>query len=216
MEKLVVLQVAVFLVVTGSLGGMFVYTDIYEDVQSKIVETICLSCAKLDTNLPVAFTFETANGKDHPEFVKDILKNKGPILIQYGEKACAACEDMIYNIIQPHFEIEFDKTISQDFDLDIHGLKFTYVYIYIDDPATPQEKIDSYDIYDLEHIKGFPMFSVITIEYDHSGKIKPYYASLYGKFEKNNDYDKMYETFADLIGTSMELFNGFSLEKTGE
>lgn len=207
MEKLIVAQVVVLLIVTGSLGGMFVYTDIYEDVQAKIVETICLSCAKLDTNLPVEFTFETANGKDNPDFIVDILKNKGPILIQYGEKACAACEDMIYNVIQPYFDIKFDKTISQDFDIDIDGLQFTYVYIYIDDPATSQERVDSYDVYDIEHIRGFPMFTVITIEYDHSGKIKPYFASLYGKFEKGNNYEKMYETFADLIGTSMELWD---------
>ena len=164
MEKLIVAQVVVLLIVTGSLGGMFAYTDIYDDVQAKIVETICLSCAKLDTNLPVAFTFETANGKDHPDFIVDILKNKGPILIQYGEKACAACEDMIYNLIQPRFDIKFDKTISQGFDIDIGGLKFTYVYIYIDDPATSQERVDSYDVYDIEYIRGFPMFTVITIE----------------------------------------------------
>ena len=146
MEKLIVIQVALFLVVSGSFGGMLIYTDIYEDVQSKIVETICLSCAKLDTNLPVKFTFETANGKEHPDFIVDILKNKGPILIQYGEKACAACEDMINNIIKPYFSLEFDKTISFDIDINIHGLNFTYVYIYIDDPATPQERIDSFDI----------------------------------------------------------------------
>jgi hypothetical protein len=197
MEKLIVAQIAVFLIFTGSFGGMFVYTDIYEDVQSKIVETICLSCAKLDTNLPVQFTFETANDKNHPDFIIDILKNKGPILIQYGEKACAACEDMIYNIIQPYFEIEFDKTISRDFDIDIHGLNFT----------TSQEKIDSYDIYDIEYIKGFPMFTIITIEYDHSGIIKPYFASLYGKFEKGNNYPKMTQTFTELIETSMELWD---------
>ena len=207
MEKLIVIQVALFLVVSGSFGGMLIYTDIYEDVQSKIVETICLSCAKLDTNLPVKFTFETANGKEHPDFIVDILKNKGPILIQYGEKACAACEDMINNIIKPYFSLEFDKTISFDIDINIHGLNFTYVYIYIDDPATPQERIDSFDVYDIEHIRGFPMFTVITIEYDHSGKIKPYYASLYGKFEKNNNYPKMTQTFTDLIETSMELWD---------
>ena len=206
MNKFLVIQVIVFLLIAGSLGGMLAYTDIYDDVQSGIVETICLSCAKLDTSLPVKFTFTTANGKPHPDFIIDILKDRGPILIQYGEKACAACEDMIDNVIKKYLEIEFDKTITRDFDIDIHGLNFTYVYIYIDDPATPQEKIDSYDVYDIEHIHGFPMFTVITIEYDHSGKIKPYYASLYGKFEKNNDYKKMWQTFFELIETSMELW----------
>ena len=100
MKKMLVIQVIVFLLIAGSLGSMLAFTDIYEDVQSGIVETICLSCAKLDTNLPVEFTFTTANGKQHPDFIIDILKTRGPILIQFGEKACAACEDMINNIMK--------------------------------------------------------------------------------------------------------------------
>lgn len=207
MNKLLVIQVIVFLLIMGSLGGMLAFTDIYDDVQSGIVETICLSCAKLDTSLPVEFTFTTANGKPHPDFIIDILKTRGPILIQYGEKACASCEDMINNIIKPYFNLEFDKTKSFDIDVNAHNLSFVYVYIYIDDEATPQERIDSYDIYDIEHIRGFPMFTVITIEYDHSGKIKPFFASLYGKFEPNDDYEKMTETFTDLIINSEELWN---------
>ena len=156
-----------------------------------------------------SFTFETANGLDHPDFILDILENKGPILILYGENACAACDDMIYNVIQPYFQIEFDKTISGDFDINSRGLNFTYVYIYIDDHATSQERIDSYDVYDIEHIKGFPMFVVITIGND-GGVIKPYYTTLYGKFEENNNYPKMAETFAELIGTSMEFYDEYS------
>ena len=207
MEKLVVVQIAVLIVISGSLGGMFVYTDIYEDVQSKIVETICLSCAKLDTNLPVRFTFETANGKDHPDFIVDILKNKGPILIQYGEKACAACDDMINNIIKPYFNLEFDKTITFNTEVNAHNLSFVYIYIYIDNPSTPQERLDSFDIYDIEHLQGFPMFTIITIEYDHSGEIKPFFTSLYGKFEPNDNYEKMTETFTNLLKNSEELWN---------
>lgn len=207
MKKMIVVQVTVFLLIMGSLGGMLAFTDIYDDVQSGIVETICLSCAKLDTNLPVEFTFTTANGKPHPDFIIDILKTRGPILIQYGEKACASCEDMINNIIKPYFNLEFDKTISFDIEVNAHNLSFVYVYIYIDDEATPQERIDSYDVYDIEHIRGFPMFTVITIEYDHSGKIKPFFASLYGKFEPNDNYEKMTQTFTDLIKNSEELWN---------
>lgn len=207
MNKMLVIQITAFLLIAGSLGGMLAFTNIYEDVQAKIVETICLSCAKLDTNLPVEFTFTTANGKPHPDYIIDILKNRGPILIQFGEKACASCEDMINHIIKPYFNLQFDKTISFDVDISIHGLNFTYVYIYIDDEATPQERIDSYDVYDVEHIRGFPMFTVITIEYDHSGIIKPFFASLYGKFEPNDNYEKMTETFTELIKNSEELRN---------
>jgi hypothetical protein len=156
-----------------------------------------------------SFTFETANGLDHPDFVLDILENRGPILIMYGEKACAACDDMIYNVIQPYFEIEFDNTISGDFDIDIRGLDFTYVYIYFDDPVTSKERIDSFDIYDIRHVKRFPMFVVITIGND-GGVIKPYYTTLYGKFEENNNYPKMAQTFNELIVTSMEFYDEYS------
>jgi len=156
-----------------------------------------------------SFTFETANGKDYPDFILDILENKGPILILYAEKACAACDDMIYNVIQPYFEVEFDKTISGDFDIDSHGLNFTYVYIYIDDPATSQERIGSYGIYDIEHIKGFPMFVVISIDND-DGVIKPCYTTLYGKFEDNNNYPKMAQRFSELIVAGMELYDEYS------
>ena len=69
--------------------------------------------------------------------------------------------------------MEFDKTISFDTEVNAHNLSFVYIYIYIDDPSTQQERIDSFDIYDIEHLKGFPMFTIITIEYDHSGEIKP-------------------------------------------
>lgn len=207
MKKIIIVQMIVFLVISSSLGGMLFFTDIYEDIQSKIVETICLSCAKLDTNLPVEFTFDTANGQPHPDFVVDTLKTKGPILIEYGEKACASCEDMINNIIKPYFNLQFDETISFETDVNAHNLSFKYIYIYIDDPSTPQERIDAYDVYDTEHIKAFPMFTIITIEYDHSGQIKPFFVSLYGKFEPNDNYAKMIETFTELIVFSMEMWD---------
>jgi hypothetical protein len=207
MEKLFVFQIAALLVVSGTFGGMIIFTDIYEDVQSKIVETLCLSCIKLDTNLPIKFTFETANNQAHPEFVIDTLKTKGPILIQYGEKACAACDDMINNIIKPYFELEFDKTKSFETEVITQDLNFIYIYIYIDDPSTSQKKIDSYDVYDIEHIRGFPMFTIITLEYDHGGTINPYFASLYGKFEPNDNYEKMKQVFTEILQNSKVLYN---------
>jgi hypothetical protein len=207
MNKIAAIQISMILVVSGALGGMLVVTDIYDDVYSKIVSTLCLSCIKLDTNLPKDFTFKTADGQDHPEFIEDTLKTKGPILIQYGEKACAACDDMINFVIKPYFNLSFDKTSSYETEVNIDNLSFIYIYVYIDDDSTPQDRIDSFDIYDKEHFDAFPMFTIITIEYDHGGDIKPYYSTLYGKFEKDNNYEKMAQTFTELLELSQELYD---------
>jgi len=204
---LLTLQVCAIIIISGSLGGMLFYTDIYDDVQSKIVEVLCLSCIKLQPHTSKEFTFKTANNKSHPDFVINHLKNNGPILIQYGEKACLACDNMIDNVIKPYFNLSFDKTKSFETQVSLENLSFMYIYIYIDDDSTTDEKIDSFNNYDKDHITGFPMFTIITIEYDHGGDIKPYYTSLYGEFEENQDYEKMYETFIELLEFSNELYD---------
>jgi len=205
-NTLFVIQATAIILIAGSLGGMFVYTDIYEDVQRGIVEVLCLSCIKLQPITSRDFTFETANGANHPSFVTDTLREEGIILIQYGEKACTACIEMIDNIIKPYFNLEFDKTKSHEFTVDLGNFSFQYIYIYVDDDDTSQELKDSYKIYDKDHIGGFPMFTIITIEYHHGGEIRPFYTSLYGKFEKNNNYPKMYQTFYELLEESNELY----------
>ena len=204
---LLTIQVCAIIIISGSLGGMLVYTDIYDDVQSKIVEVLCLSCIKLQPHTSKEFTFKTANKKSHPDFVVNNLKNNGPILIQYGEKACVACDNMIANVIKPYFNLSFDKTKSFETMVERENTNFMYIYIYIDDGSTPEERIDSFYIYDKDRIQGFPMFTIITIEYDHGGDIKPYYTSLYGEFEENQDYKKMYETFTELLQFSNELYD---------
>ena len=207
MKKLLVIQVCILLLVSGALGGMFYFTDIYDDVHSTIVEVLCLSCIKLQPKTSREFTFKTANGKPHPDFVINNLKTKGPILIQYGEKGCLPCFEMIENVIQPYFNLEFDKTKSYETDVEFKNSSFVYIYIYIDDDNTPIERKESDEIYDKDHISGFPMFTIITIEYDHGGDVKPYYTSLYGKFEENNNWEKMKQVFAELLEFSIELYD---------
>jgi len=208
MKKMLVIQVSMLLLVSGALGGMLYFTDIYDDVQSTIVEILCLSCIKLQPKTSREFTFETANGKPHPDFVVNTLKTKGPILIQYGESGCPACDDMIDNVMIPFFNLEFREEEPKSFktEVNVGNLSFFYIYIYIDDDNIPTERKESDEIYDKDHIGGFPMFTIITIEYDHGGDIKPYYTSLYGNnFE--DSYKKMYETFIELLEFSNELYD---------
>ena len=104
---LLTVQITTIILFSGVLGGIFYFTDIYDEVKSGIVRVLCLSCIKLQPVTSREFTFETANGNPHPDFVVNTLKNKGPILIQYGEPACAACDRMIDNVMKKYFKIEF-------------------------------------------------------------------------------------------------------------
>ena len=202
------IQVSSLLIVSGSLGGLFFYTDVYDDIQSGIVEVLCLSCIKLRVISSGDFTFETADSNPHPEFVKNSLKTKGPLLIQYGEPGCAACTRMIDNVMKKYFKIEFgEEKKSFETQVNVDNISFYYIYIYKDDNAPKTEKTESFWTYDKDNIGGFPMFTIVTIEYDHGGDIKPYYTSLYGEFEDDYNYEKMYERFVELLEFSNELYD---------
>jgi len=205
---LLTVQITTIILFSGVLGGIFYFTDIYDEVKSGIVRVLCLSCIKLQPVTSREFTFETANGNPHPDFVVNTLKNKGPILIQYGEPACAACDRMIDNVMKKYFKIEFEEDKSSFETQVIAGnISFYYIYIYKDPSMPKTEKTESFWTYDKDNIRGFPMFTIITIEYDHGGEIKPYYTTLYGEFEDDYNYKKMYETFIELLEFSNELYD---------
>jgi len=213
-KTLLAVQISAIILFSSVLGGMFYFTDIYDDVESGIVRVLCLSCIKLQPVTSKEFTFDTANGEPHPDFVTDSLKTKGPVLIQYGYNGCDACHLMIKNVMKDFFNIKFievgewpDKLFkSFETEVNVGNLSFYYIYINIDDDNTPTSRKDSYPIYDKDHIGGFPMFTIITLEYTHGGDIKPYYASLYGaNFE--DSYKKMYETFIELLEFSSESYD---------
>jgi hypothetical protein len=206
-KMLLAVQVGLILLISGVLGGMLYYTDIYDDVESGIVRVLCLSCIKLKPITSRDFTFDTANGRDHPDFVIDTLKNKGPILILYSEPGCTGCNKIIDEVMDPYFHINFtDKSESFETEVTIENISFYFYYIYIDVDAPKTEKTESFWIYDKDHISGLPMSTIITIEYSHGGDIKPYYSSLYSSdFEPTAK--KKYEVFVELLKFSNELYD---------
>ena len=109
--------------------------------------------------------------------------------------------------MEKYFKIKFqDEKSSFETQVNAGNISFYYIYIYKDPDAPKTEKTESFWTYDKDHIGGFPMFTIITIEYDHGGDIKPYYTSLYGdNFE--DSYKKMYETFIELLEFSNELYD---------
>ena len=175
MKKLAVIQLTALLLVTGLLLGMFTATNVYTEVQSRIVSVLCLSCIKLQPKTNKEFSFTTANGKPHPPFVLENI-TKGPIFIDYSQDVCKACDDMA-PLLQHYFNVSYNKTDPFYKTVVINNQNITYIYINID--HTIKEKYDSLKTYDKANVPGLPMFTFITLGYDN-GIIKLYYTSIYG------------------------------------
>ena len=201
MNKMLVLQISALIIISGSLGGMLVFTDVYDEVHSGIVTVLCLSCLKLQPKTKIDFTFETAYGEPHPDFVLENLTN-GILFLHYSEDACPGC-DIMYPVIQNLFNITFEKEDMVYKIIDFEGLDIAYFYINID--HTSEEMKNYFPIYDKDHISGLPMFAIITLGYD-KGIIRPYYTTVYGTLGLDNDIDRI-EFLTELIRESIDIYN---------
>ena len=170
MKNIRIAQLTSIILVSGLLAGMFVFTPVYEEVHSRIVSVLCLSCIKLDPKTGANFTFQTANGKPHPSFVVKNL-TKGPVFLHYTEDVCHAC-DIMLPIIQHYFNVTFTKEEYFSKTVQINNTNITFIYINIDHVS--KELRDTLDIYDKDNISGLPMFSLITLNYDR-GIVKPFF-----------------------------------------
>jgi hypothetical protein len=201
MKRFLVIQIAALLLVSGGLGGMLFATNVYSEVQNRIVMVLCLSCLKLEPTTEASFTFTTANQEPHPPFLLENL-TRGPIFLHYSEDVCHGC-DIMYPVIKTLFSINFSKQDSVYDVIPFEGSQVSYFYINID--HTTSELRDTFYIYDKNHVQGLPMFTIITLGYDN-GVVKPYYASVYGTLNKNTDAERL--TFLrTLIQESIEIYD---------
>lgn len=200
MKKIFAINICLLIMVSGSLSFMLVETDIYDRVQSGIVEVLCLSCLKLEPIKNSEFVFNTANGEPHPDFVIENL-TKGVVFLHFSEDACAGC-DIMYPIIKDLFNIEFGK---EDMVYEITNFdNYEVPYYYVNLDHTNNIMRNSFSIYDKDNIKGLPMFSIITLGYD-KGIIKPYYTTLYGTLNIDNDPGRL-DYLEDLLQQSIEIY----------
>jgi len=208
-NKLLVIQICALIAISGSLGGLLFRTSIYEGIEFGTVRVLCLSCIKLQPITSKDFTFETANNKPHPNFVINALKTKGPIMIQYGEPGCTNCDLMINNVMIPYFNLSFSEKHDSSFEtlVNVGNVSFYYIYIYVDPIKAKTEKTESIEIYDKDYVRGYPMFTIITLEYHHGGEVRPYYTSLYGLIEENIDWQKRFDIFIELLEDGQELYD---------
>lgn len=194
-------QITLFILVTGSLSGMLIGTEVYSDVQNRIVEVLCLSCLKLDPKTTTDFTFDTVQDAAHPSYVLENLSS-GIVFLHFSEDACPGC-DIMYPVVKDLLGIDFGKEDLVSTHVTYKSANMTYFYTNID--HAPSFRSEAFFIYDIRNIRGLPMFTIVTLGYD-KGIIRPILTSLYGTVGEGT-FEKQYQVLADVVHDAMTLWN---------
>lgn len=174
MHKILAVQIAILILVSGALGGMLVFTDVYDDVESAIVTRTCFSCIKMNPVSRLEFTFKTVDNQPHPDFVLNNLTD-GPVFLVFGEDGCKACEKTNL-ILKDIFNVEFGEQELFYQTVEYSGKNISFFHINLDHSS--DEMIKPFYVYDKDHCSGVPMFVIITVG-NNSGEIQPYYTTAY-------------------------------------
>ena len=214
-NKKILIQVSALILISGVLSGMIFYTEIFDDVRSRIVSVLCLSCIKLNPLTSLDFVFETANDRPHPYFVLHNL-TKGPIFLSFRKDICEYC-DIMEPVVQDIFDIYFEKEETFVKTIDFNGSDIIFIHINTD--HAPNEMVELLHIYNKDKIGGeegaVPMFTVITLGYER-GFIKPYYTTGYGLLNRDTNEERK-ELLTNLIVEAIFLYNenraGYNLDE---
>jgi hypothetical protein len=200
MKKSFIFQIIALFIVSGLLLGMLFTSNAYEETRARIVEVLCLSCIKLEPKTIQEFTFYTVNNASHPYFVTENL-TKGPVFLHYSENVCAGCEIM-FPIIKQIFNVEFEKQDRYSATVTFENQNITYIYINLDNTTDVLE--NSFPLYDKDDIGGLPMFTIVTLGYDH-GTVRPYYTTLYGTLNVPTDTERT-SLLIEILTESIEMY----------
>ena len=187
-RQLVSIIIIMGLLIGGVLGGAYLY------VKNSSSAT-CLGCLGLNPFTEMKFTFKTANGADHPDFVLEKLGDK-PLFIEYTQpdELCSSCKKM-----RPKVE---DLIKNYDDEID-------FIIIDVSNPSSSNYNYrDSFHVYDVENIHGgnfaTPTFVIITLGYD-DGIVKPYFATGYGLIGENADEGKY--MLSDTLDDALRIYD---------
>jgi hypothetical protein len=219
MKRMQILQIVVLFIFVISFFSILFTTDVYNEVQRKIVEELCLSCIKLKPNTIKEYRFETANGEPHPDFILENL-SKGPVILDYRITFCPGCNELEEFILSKVFNYTFRDPLTYPDDPDLlfvekefDNTTITFIHIHTGDENSDDIPIDgifdeSRNVYDIVGDQGNPMLVFITYGYNH-GFIDPYYSTLYGIGSQNYEEDQIEieEEFLELIFESVNLYN---------
>lgn len=201
MKNIVVVQITALILFSSALGGLFLFTDVYENVQATIVESLCFGCIKMDPITHLDYTFETADGQPHPQFILENLST-GPIFLAFREDVCGAC-DIMEPILQEIFNVHFEKEDLVFETVDYDGTPIHFVHISLDHSSGDIR--NSFYIYDKDHRGGVPMFALISLG-DNNGEIEPYYTTAYGTLGLTS-YDGRRATLRRMITMGIDYYN---------
>jgi thiol-disulfide isomerase/thioredoxin len=201
MKKILAIQITALILVSGALGGMFAFTDVYDETYSRIVSVICLSCIKLNRIYSLDYEFETANREPHPEFIIDDLE-KGPIFISFRTDVCDYC-DYMEPLIKQIFNLSFEKEDVFSKQINFSGTGITFYHINKDHAEAELKTLQAY--YDIDKDEAVPMFTIITLEYHH-GIISPYYLTFYGILNPNYTDSQRIEEITNNILNAIKLY----------
>lgn len=219
MKKFLILQIILLLLFSSIFFILLTKTSVYNEVERKIVEELCLSCVKLKPNTIKEYRFETADGNPHPDFIIENL-SKGPIVLDYRITFCTGCNELEEFVLSEIFNYTFRDplTYSDDPDLltvnkEFKNTNVTFFHFHTGDLTSKDVPIDgvfdkSRNVYDIVGDEGNPMIVFITYGYHH-GSIEPYYCTLYeiGSGDYENNPEEIKEEFLELLFESIELYN---------
>jgi hypothetical protein len=221
MKKIIALQITLLLIFAGSLGVLFISTDVYESVQIQIVETLCLSCVKLKPNTIKEYRFGTINDEPHPDFIIENL-TKGPILLDYRITFCPGCDLLEENVLSSLFNYTYDnpseKIGEEKPDLlylnqSFYNSNIIFIHLNTNDPDSldvPPEGVlaQSRHLYDIIGHSGNPMLVFITYGYNQ-GYIVPMYCTLYdiGSGDYKYDSENIKNEMLKLIDEAIDFYN---------
>jgi len=199
MKNIFLVFVITVLFFISALGSILVFTDVYEETDSRIVSVLCLSCIKLD---PVN-SFGWNADKNPPNFIVDSLDSTGPIFIAYRTDVCEYC-DYMEPLLMEMFNVTFEKEDVFSTVVDFNGTKIVFVHINLDHASG--ELKSSRNNYDINGDRAVPMFTTITIQYDR-GIVTPYYNTIYGKIKKSYTDEQRKQVFANIINEAIKFYD---------
>ncbi len=201
MNKMLTVQITLLVLIAGALGGMLLYTDVYDDIKSTIVDITCFSCIKMDPVTRIDFTFKTVDNQNHPGFILENLL-EGPVFLAFREDVCGGCDKM-EPIIQKIFNTYFEKEDFVYETINYSGTPVVFYHISLDHAS--DEMIEPFFVYDKDQRSGVPMFVMITLG-DNKGQIQPYYATAYSTLglEKNSKREAL---MREIIKQGIEYYN---------
>lgn len=202
MKKIFVIQITALIVLAGALGGMYAFTEVYDEIYSRIVSIICLSCIKLNRVYAQDYRFETANGADHPDFIIDDLE-KGPVFLAFRTDVCDYC-DVMEPFIMQVFNITFEKEDVITETVDFNGTDVIFYHINNDHATGELKGVQPY--YDIDGAGAVPMFTMISLEY-HRGIVTPLYLSVYGILDLDYTDEERIQEIRNIVLTGIELYN---------